>query len=58
MKETTHKLKKETRTESDKEIIQDSKSTTIIDTETAQNTSKNNKNKQFIVSNLASYHCH
>ena len=31
--------------ESDKEITQDTKNTTIIDTETAQNTLKYNKNK-------------
>ena len=40
-------------TESDKEITRDTKNTTIIDTETTENTSKD-KNKQFIASNLAS----
>ena len=47
-------VKKGNQTESDK-IIWDRKNTTIIiDTETAQNTSKDNKSKQFIASNLAS----
>ena len=48
-------VKKGNQTESDKEIIQDTKNTTIIiDTETAQNTLKDKKSGQFIASNLAS----
>ena len=53
MIETTP-VKKGNQTESDKEIIRDTKNTIIIiDTETAQNKSKDNTNKQFIASNLA-----
>ena len=54
MTETTQ-VKKGKQTESDKEIIWDTKNATIIiDTETAENTSKENNSKQFIASNLAS----
>ena len=54
MIETTHKLKKETRQNLAKKSFKIQKNTTIIDTETAENTLKDNKNKQFIGSNLAS----
>ena len=47
-------VEKGDQTESDKEITQDTKNTTIIDTETVQITSKDDKNKQFIALNLAS----
>ena len=41
--ETTHKLKRENRQNLTKKTTQETKNTTIIDTETAQNTSKDNK---------------
>ena len=41
--ETTHKLKRENRQNLTKKTTQETKSTTIIDTETAQNTSNDNK---------------
>ena len=47
-------VEKGDQTECDKETTKGSKSATRIYTETAQNTSKDNKNKQFIASNLAS----
>ena len=43
LKETTHKLKRENRQNLTKKTTQETKNTTIIDTETAQNTSKDNK---------------
>ena len=45
MIETTRKFKKETRQNLTKKSFEIQKSTTIIDTETAQNTSKDNQNK-------------
>ena len=41
--EPTHKLKRENRQNLTKKTTQETKNTTIIDTETAQNTSKDNK---------------
>ena len=41
--ETTHKLKRENRQNLTKKTAQETKNTTIIDTETAQNTLKDNK---------------
>ena len=41
--ETTRKLKRENRQNLTKKTTQETKNTTIIDTETAQNTSKDNK---------------
>ena len=55
MTETIHKLKKEIRQRNlTKKSLQKQKNTIIIDTKTVQNTSKDNKNKQFIALNLAS----
>ena len=54
MIETIHKLKKETRQNLTKKSFEIKKTTIVTDTETDENTSKDNKNKQFIASNLAS----